>query len=126
MGITFIFKVVLMSKIYQEDSDSTFSSNGKHYNLNIIFRLTHKQKPISLPISTMTWVLQFTKPDKNRVKAADLSAPLLVIEYDTDNTGKKWLVVDGLHRLTKASELDFKTLPCIIVSEAIMKQALIS
>ena len=84
---------------YQERHDSTYSSNGKEYRLNVIFEMTKNQKPMEMDIDLFTWILPYTIVQESRVTTADLKAPILVF-FDPDD--KRWIVIDGAHRLAKA------------------------
>lgn len=103
---------------YREERGSTFESNGIRYDLNKIFELVEDEPVQQIDVSKLTWVLQYTDADPARVKQADLEAPILVTRYQ----GKE-LVVDGLHRLTKAVQEHRKILPYRRVSESVMHKA---
>lgn len=107
-------------KPYREEDDSTFESNGKVYNLNKLFQQTDNVKVIIYPVSKLKWVLKYCEPDPQRVAAADIEAPLLIAEMD-----KRIVVVDGLHRLTKAVQLNINTLPVKILTSKMLENALI-
>ena len=107
---------------YQEQHDSTFSSNGKEYRLNVIFEMTKNQKPMEMDIDLFTWILPYTTVQESRVTTADLKAPILVF-FDPDD--KRWIVIDGAHRLTKAVRQKEKTILCKIVNQTMLDKALI-
>ncbi len=106
---------------YREE-ESIFSSNGKKYDLNIIFAAVAKDPILSIPISRLVWVLDYVEVvDDPRIEAADISVPILV----TFSRGKE-LVIDGLHRLLKAKDLNIKTLPYRRVSKVLFDYAQIT
>jgi hypothetical protein len=112
-------------ELYQEEKTSTFTHWGKHYSLNAILALTEHEKPIELPMGELTHCLvHFTsQEDLRRVREADTTAPLLVVKGI--RTGLYW-VVDGNHRLLKMYEQGVKRVKVILVSPAMLKQALIN
>jgi hypothetical protein len=111
-----------MQTTYQEEDTSTFSSDGKHYDLNKMFRAVAHQPVAFIAVDKLAWVLAHVgkHQDKARVARADLKAPLLVTFYEGEE-----LVVDGLHRLLKAVEQHVKELPYRRLSPAQFHQAMI-
>lgn len=107
--------------IYQEESGSTFTSDGVNYDLNKIFKAVAKEPIGSIAVSKIKWVLDYATPDVSRVDKADLDAPILVTLYQ-----RKELVVDGLHRLAKAVKEKKTHLPFRRVSERIMQETVIN
>lgn len=101
-----------MGRLYQEEG-STFSHQGKEYDLNTLFRLTQDRKPVKLELSKLTWILEYGEPDEDRVKAADTSVPILVV-----HSGNTYYEIDGFHRLTKAKREGLKTIPVILITDA--------
>lgn len=94
---------------YQEYG-STFSSNGKEYDLNYFFQITATLPILTIDIRKLTWILKYDKDnsaeDQKRTDLSDLSVPILVT-----STPEGELVVDGIHRLKKAVKRNIKTLP---------------
>jgi hypothetical protein len=85
------------------EEDSTFSSNGDTYDLNTIFAGTERIKAEHMRVSDYTWMLKDMpkkKEDLERTKRADLDVPILVAKL----SGKE-IIVDGMHRLSKAHGL---------------------
>lgn len=76
---------------------STFTHDGKEYDLNKMFKLTKDRKVTTMPISKLKWILKYSKISKSRLKKADTDVPVLIGRF-----GKKWVVYDGAHRLKKA------------------------
>jgi hypothetical protein len=105
-------------KTYQE-KQSTASSNGKEYDLNILFKRTKNKQSIDIPIHKLTWVLEYTSIDEQRVKNADVSVPVLVYHDEKDGL----VVIDGAHRLTKAFRLKMKVIPGVMLSDEDMEAA---
>lgn len=108
--------------IYQEEESSTFTHNGKLYSLNKLFEQTYTLKPTILDLSKVEWILKDSYVDPVRLEKADIEIPILVIH---DQTLKLWVVLDGTHRVAKATKLKLKNIPAIIVTEEMLKQALI-
>ena len=107
-------------KQYQEEDTSTFSQNGKVYNLNKLFKLT-KNKPTQMfPVSSLKWILAYTTVDIDRVKRADLEAPILVAKCNGS-----YVVVDGAHRLTKAVSECVTCLPSKYVTQVELESTII-
>lgn len=99
-----------LSKIYQEEPTGAFTHDGKKYNLNKYLEIGALKPVTMLPTSELKWVLKYDTPDIDRLKKADISAPLLVTKWKG-----RYVAVDGLHRLTKAVQENVSTLPCKIV-----------
>lgn len=110
------------SKHYQEHHDSTASSEGKTYRLNILFDLVKDQKPIRMDVSRLDWILPYTLVDQARLKVADLSTPILAYHEVFKD---RWIVIDGAHRLTKAVRLLHKTILTRVVDQKMLDAALI-
>lgn len=109
-----------MAKVYQEEK-SIFSSNGKSYDLNAIFKMVANQPLEQIAVNKLIWVLEFTGDDydRQRVEDSDIKVPVLVTLHE----GKE-LVIDGYHRLLKALKKHVKVLPYKRVTPEQMKQAL--
>lgn len=108
--------------MYQEEHNSTATHNGKQYNLNILFARTHAKQTVMIPISDLVWVLAYTHLNGNRIKNADIHAPLLV--YNDPKYGLT--AIDGAHRLSKAYVLGVDQLPAKMVTDQDLKAAEIS
>jgi hypothetical protein len=100
---------------YQEDGNGTFESDGVHYDLNKILRMSSHQPVREIAVSEIDWVLPHCHPIPERVERADLRAPILVTTY----RGRQ-LVVDGEHRLARAVRDGVKHLPYRRVSGEVM------
>ena len=94
---------MLKNTVYQEEQSSTFQNGNKVYNLNKLFNLTHNEHTLKILVSKLDWIFDkennlgdFDKNDK-RTHAADYSVPILVATIDGQE-----VVVDGIHRLSKA------------------------
>lgn len=106
--------------IYQEGKDSTATSEGKTYQLDILFQWAHTRKRTVKKVSELDWILEYTEVDEDRVKNADLSKPLLI--YWSDKLDK-WITLDGAHRLTKAKRQGRDTIACVILVDGILEKA---
>ena len=87
------FKIFL--ETYHE-KNSTFSHDGNEYDLNGIFDFIETTPTIKLPISDLDWVLKYTKIYKKRIDKVILKHPIIVTKWKN-----KWVVIDGVHRLTR-------------------------
>jgi hypothetical protein len=107
--------------IYQEE-DSTFYSNGKTYDLNQLFIDVNDQPVELIHLNKLVWVLHELKEplDEDRIAKANLIVPILVTHVD----GRE-LVVDGIHRLSKAFKMNVRMLPYKRVSPKMMEHALL-
>lgn len=113
----------MMAKAYQEEEGSTFTFGtdfipSAEYDLNALFKLVHVRKVVNVSVKRLKWILEYDTPDPDRVEAADVTTPLLVVKH----LGV-YYAVDGLHRLTKAVSEELETMPCKIISLAEMKTA---
>lgn len=98
-----ISNIINIDDSYKEGPLSTFTHNGKQYQLDSIFHLTKHRSFKNIRIDELDWILQYDQPDVHRVEKADISVPIIVLlDSSIGHTGK--VVVDGLHRLTKAKK----------------------
>lgn len=109
-----------MTKTYSEVS-STFSSDGKVYDLNLLFKLSQSLPVQLIEVDKLRWVLQYDPPRKDRVAKANPDFPVLVTQYKGQE-----LLVDGIHRLQKAINLGRTLLPYRRLTEEMMASAEIS
>lgn len=86
-------------KISSYREGGSFTHEGTEYDLDHALSLADKQPVTSMRVKDLAWVLRHGKADPERVRRADLSAPLLV-SHTSDG---RPTVVDGFHRLTKAN-----------------------
>lgn len=108
----------IITELYQEKKDSTFTHDNIEYSLNKLERLVDKSKPIDIEVSKLKWILKYTKIFKFRVEKANIKYPILITKY-----GKRWVVLDGAHRLQKAINENIKLLPAIKVTQEILSKA---
>lgn len=106
-------------RIYQEGSGSTVTHDGKEYQLDVLFQLTHGREIEVINIDELLWVLTHIDLDPDRVKRASLLYPILV--YNDPTYG--WTVLDGAHRLLKAVNTHRKTIQAIVVTDDDLKKA---
>ena len=85
----------------------SFTHEGTEYDLDHALSLADKQPVTSTRVKDLAWVLRHGKADPERVRRADLSAPLLV-SHTSDG---RPTVVDGFHRLTKAHNEGVTSMP---------------
>lgn len=102
---------------YREEEGSTFTHEGKKYDLNSVLSLVERNPTQKIRISEIDWVLEFDTPDPIRVRKADVTAPILIAPSKSSLP----TVVDGLHRLQKAKEMGLESLPYKYVSNKVLK-----
>ena len=109
-----------MIDTYQEEEGSTFSSNGRNYDLNYILKHNTYTKEIKLiDVSKVDWFLEFDKEvDLQRTQAADLSFPILLTHEDG-----RLLAVDGAHRIRKAKMQGIKQLPYRMIDPDVLRKS---
>jgi len=107
-------------RVYSEGRESTFSSNGKTYALDDLFRETHKYTITVLPVSKLKWVLDYATPDPDRMEKADTDVPILVVLDVRAPKGQQFLVVDGLHRLAKMIKSGRNNIKTKLISKALL------
>lgn len=95
-----------IAKVYQEEDSSEFTHNGTIYNLNKVLRQSASSPVVQVPVKDLDWVLDYDIPNPDRVRSADLKAPILV----TRSAGRL-VAIDGLHRLKKAVDEGVTHLP---------------
>ncbi len=106
-----VFALIRLAK-YKEGKDSTFSSGGKEYSVDLMIERSESIKTKKVAVKSLKWILKYDNPEENRIRKADIKVPILIIKY-----GKKLLVVDGLHRLAKAIEDGLEYLPAKLLSK---------
>lgn len=93
---------------YQEEATSEFTHNGKTYALNPFLRKAHGLKVVPMAVARLVWVLVHSAPESDtRVARADPTAPLLI----TRVSRRRWVVIDGLHRLANAQAAGLRNVP---------------
>jgi hypothetical protein len=102
-------KKTVSKESYTEEG--TFQHDGHEYDMGEIFKLAEKAPVTHVKVDDLKWVMAHAKPQtQERVLAADLSAPLVIMKWRD-----KWLVVDGLHRLYKAVDEGVEELPAHVI-----------
>jgi hypothetical protein len=101
--------------------ENTFTHDNHVYSLDKVRFLIRKTSVTSLNIKDLIWILKFDKPNENRIAKAKFRHPLLVAHWKGRLT-----VIDGLHRLEKYRRQGYKEVPCKIVSDEILRKALIT
>ena len=97
---------------YSEGKNSYVTHNGIDYDLDKILKIARKKKSTIIETSKLKWILKHDKLSKRRVKLADTKFPLIVVKEKG-----KHVVLDGVHRLTKALENDVKSLPVKLITK---------
>ena len=100
-----LYGVLEKTAAYSEGG--SFTHDGARYSLREAFRVANTKPTRQVRVDDLKWVLAYDRPDPKRLRAADLSAPILVVP---DRRGRP-TAVDGLHRLSKAVREGRRTLP---------------
>lgn len=108
-----------MTKPYEEGFESTASSEGKEYRLDILFRIVQYRKRTVFKVKDLIWVLPHTTVDEDRVQAADVAMPILV--YRSKKYGL--VTLDGAHRLTKANREGKESIAGYLLMDSDLKKA---
>ncbi len=106
---------------YHEGKYSTFSSNGKSYQLDIIFDTTENIPVKPIEISKFNYLLNdVPKYDLKRAKMdfININIPILITKEEN-----LLILVDGFHRLIKAHTENKKTILSKLVPKYIMDKA---
>ena len=106
---------------YHESYPSTFTHDGKKYDLNIVLQCVAYSRVTKVAISELAWILPHTFVDTDRVEKANLKIPILV----TMDSKNRVAVIDGAHRVTKAVDEGVIALPAKWVSKSMLKKALL-
>lgn len=109
----------MATKVYQEEGESIFESEGVKYDLNYILRNTNLIRPSQISPLRLQWCIS-KDLDPVRVEKADTDVPVLV----TIDKGRL-LVVDGEHRVSKALGKKLTVIPYILVPSETMRKAMI-
>lgn len=105
-------------EFYQEEPGSSFTHDGKDYLLNPLVKFADKIPIRELPVTDLKWILDVNPHDKyydQRVEDADISIPLLVCKWND-----RYVVLDGLHRLAKAVELNKKVISVKLIGDKLL------
>jgi hypothetical protein len=86
-----------------------------------MFELVKGRKSVEFPVKDLKWILKWTNVKSSRVKKADKNVPILI-----GKMGKKWVVYDGAHRLTRAVNDGDETIKAIKVPAYILKKSIIT
>ena len=103
---------------YREGKDSTFTHAGKTYSVDKALELSDDLPTVQIPVKDLAWVLNYDKPDPERMKKADPSTPALITYWNG-----QLVAVDGLHRLAKAIELGQTHLPAKMLTSEMIAQS---
>ena len=109
-------------KPYREGGDSTATHNGKRYRLDTLFEIVQNRSVVMIEVSKLTWVLEYTEVDQDRVVKADTGVPVMV--YCDPEYGLT--VIDGAHRLTKAVKLKQRFILAYMLTDQDMRKAEVS
>lgn len=111
---------------YREGPESTFTHDGKEYKLDTVFKYIKDVPIVQFPLDKLLWMLEGDTVDPNygdavyfqREADADLTAPIIVTPWQD-----AWVVVDGMHRLTKAVRQGLESLPAKVIHDVILALA---
>ena len=91
---------------YSEGPRSTFTHNKKKYSVDAAIAASKQRPVVEVPVTNLTWILKYSKPQEGRVRVADPTVPVLITKW-----GDKDVVVYGLHRLQAAQDSKQTTIP---------------
>ncbi len=101
-----------LTELYQEDEGSTFTHDGKRYDLNELLKMLDDSESYEVPLDALDWVLEWDDADDERLAKADVTAPIIVTWWFDEDAGQHRLVViDGLHRVKKALDKKMEFIP---------------
>ena len=104
----------ILEYAYREESTSTFTHDGVEYNLNCVLSAAADIPSQMTPVSQLVWLLdEAGYYDSNRVNSADLDAPLLIVKWNN-----RMVVLDGLHRLSKAAQMGVPLIRTVTIPES--------
>ena len=113
--------------IYQEEDSSTFTHNGEPFILNKVLKLARNIDVKEVFISELEWILEYNNPctscndnkyHQARMERTSLEAPILITSWN-----KKLVVLDGIHRLEKAKNLNLNKIKSKFISEEILEKS---
>jgi hypothetical protein len=99
-------------KPYREGPSSTFTHNQKRYGLDDAIEAAENKPVVQVPVKDLVWIFKYSRPSANRTRQADPRVPVLVTKW-----GDRDVVIDGLHRLSRAQEIGLDTIPVRRLSE---------
>lgn len=102
------------NEMYQEEESSTFTHDGHEYLLNPVLRKASKVRPTVLKLKDLKWNLETAHVSEDRIASADYGVPIIVLT--TVRYG--FVVIDGSHRLTKASRDGKQIIEAHVLDEA--------
>ena len=125
----------MISDIYQEHEQDTWSSNGVRYQVNKILRLAKHKDVVLVPTKQLEQQVEYSmitidgckvcgscyeqakdlsqaqKSHAERVNQTDVNIPIILF-CDHD----RWIVVDGVHRLEKALGCNLDEIRATVIS----------
>lgn len=102
---------------YLEGKSSTFTHDGKNYQVDEAIQLGAKSPIQKKKIEDLDWILKYDTPNQDRLNVADTKIPILVTNYKG-----RLATIDGLHRLTKAKADGLKEIPTRYVDVSKIKE----
>lgn len=103
-----------------KDFIDTFTHNDHDYDLARLKVLARDISVKPIEVAKLVWIFQWDKPIENRILTANINQPILVT-YDKG----KLVILDGLHRLTKAVQFGFKSVPGKMIPNSFLKKTII-
>ncbi len=110
-----------LEKLAYSEYKSTFTHNGKEYDLNKIFERTKDLNSKKISLDKIKWILKYSgNLNKKRIEHADVSIPVLIY-----NMGDKKVVLDGAHRLANAFSKNLNEIPYKRVTKEMLLDSII-
>jgi hypothetical protein len=99
---------------YSEEPGGTFTHDGKKYLLNPLLSVTRNFPINEFSVDSLKWILDLYDDGKD-VDYADTSVPILIGRW-----GDKFVVLDGYHRLKKATQQGLEIIPGKFVDDELL------
>lgn len=106
---------------YSEGDDSTVTHQNNQYRVDDLLKIAESKPTIELPVKDLEWILKYTTVENSRIEAADTSVRIIVLKDK-----KRFIVLDGAHRLARAVGQGLKSLPSAILSPAELPKPIVS
>lgn len=104
------------SKETYQEGISTFTHDGKGYDLNGIFKLIANRTTIDVKLKDLEWNLKHAKVSESRVRNANPEYPIIIVTDDRFNRPTGYVVIDGTHRLVKAKRIGLSTVAAYLLT----------
>lgn len=104
------YKQLLENKKYYTEPNSTFTHNKNKYYVNDLLELSRKYQVKDYKVDDLKWIFKYAEIETDRPNKPDLKYPIILTDY-----GRRLVVIDGLHRLSKAIKDNIETIKGIYI-----------